>query len=179
LAGQWTPSGVHPQQNAYLLNLKDVGGYLDGLATVSHPGSQKTKTSSPPPPAEDNPSACGHMVNHNPGRHANVKVVSFFWKNVLDCDNELPRMTEQSMKDRYSLPNQMRSDKFPWYYDPIDDKVVYGNDVSCGNEENVCGAAMIVQKPIPIGDELYLDYELQQPYPDWAKDWYFHDISIS
>ena len=175
LAGQSPPSGVLPEQNAYILNLKDVGGYLDGLAEVSKDcsddSSQPSTSKTLSPPQHDNPSACGHMVNHNSNSRANVRVVSFFWKDVFQL------MPVQSIEECYSLPNRMRNDKYPWYYDPRDGKVVYGNDTTYRNDEKVCGAAMIVQKPIGIGYELFLDYGLLQPYPSWAKDWYFNDIS--
>ena len=174
LAGQLPPSGFVPEQNAYILNLKDVGGYLDGLAEVSKEcnddSDQPSTSTTPSPPEHDNPSACGHMVNHNPSTRANVSVVSFFWKHVFQL------IPVESIEECYSLPNRMRNDKYPWYYDPRYGEVVYGNDTPDGIDENVCGAAMIVQKPIGIGNELFLDYGLLQPYPSWAKDWYFNDI---
>ena len=174
LAGQWTPSGILPEHNAYVLNLKDVGGYLDGLADVSKEDNDQSQLHSRTlsTPHYENPSACGHMVNHNHRMKANVGVISFFWKNVFQL------ITAQDTEECYSLPNRMRTDKYPWYYDPRDGKVVYGNDTSDVNVDKVCGAAMIVQKPIEIGEELYLDYGLLQPYPDWAKDWYLNHISI-
>lgn len=169
LAGQSTPSGVSPEHNAYVLNLRDVGGYLDGLADVSNESSDKSQPSRPP--QHDNPSACGHLVNHNHSLKANVGVVSFFWKDVFE------QLTVQVIDEYYSIPNRMRSDRYPWYYDPRDGKVVYGNDTSdlTVNVQRVCGAAMVVKKPTLIGDELYLDYGLLQPYPGWAKDWYFNE----
>lgn len=31
---------------------------------------------------------------------------------------------------------------------------------------------MILTSPVSKGDELLLDYCLQEPLPKWAKDWY-------
>ncbi len=169
LAGQRTPSGVLAEQNAYILNLKDVGGYLDGLALMNSASTKdkpKNNTTTSPPQHE-NPSACGHLVNHSHASKVNVRVVSFFWKDVFRL------VAFDGDDDYYAVPNQVRMDGSPWYYCPMEENIVwFQQGLDANSSERACGAAMVAFKPIATGDELYLDYGLVQPYPDWAKEWY-------
>lgn len=85
------PSGVKPiESNAYILNLQNTGGYLDGLAIEG---------------LDENPNACGHFANHS-SKASNVEVVSFWWLDVVDFSVE--------HKDLYDVPNTCRVDGSPW-----------------------------------------------------------------
>lgn len=33
-----------------------------------------------------------------------------------------------------------------------------------------CGGAIVVAKPVEEGEELFLDYNLNKPYPSWAQE---------
>jgi hypothetical protein len=152
LGNNVAPSGEVPDENAYILNLHHVGGgYLDGLALTTEDRT-----------LNENPSACGHYVNHSSSQ-ANVQAVSFAWSDVLneDEDNDLDH------EHLYPLPNIVREDSSPWYLDTCADIIVeYG-----GGGPNA-GAAFCAKDNIEAGDELLLNYGLLQPLPSWAVDWY-------
>lgn len=185
LADQRTPSGLLVEENAYILNLQDVrgGGYLDGRACKvvleEEEDLQKDETSIVW--LDKNPSACGHLVNHNSGSKANIAVLSFLWQDVFrllpSSSGWHERDNNNCDDDYYGIPNRTRVDGSPWYFDPLEERIVYfrkSQDDSSHDtvREPVCGAAMVVLEPIAEGEELFLDYGLTKPYPGWAKDWY-------
>lgn len=137
--------------NAYILNLQGTGGYIDGCAL----NSQYCKASK----LDENPSACGQLVNHD-GSQNNVEVLDFSWDDIHLDQNEEPL---------YVLPNETRADGSPWYYDRINDEVVtfVQDDMAKSH-----GAAIVLMQPLDEGEELLLDYKLVTPYPKWAEDWY-------
>jgi hypothetical protein len=150
LGNNLAPSGVVPDENAFILNLHHVGGgYLDGLALTT--GDRRL---------DDNPSACGHCVNHS-SNQANVQVVSFAWSDVLNEDNELDQ------DHLYPLPNIVRADGSPRYLDTCADSIV-----ECSGTGPNAGAAFCAKDNIEAGDELLLNYGLLSPLPSWAADWY-------
>ena len=146
------PSGVDPpEMNAYILNLKSIGGYLDGLATTG---------------LTENPVACAQIVNHN--RHqANVHVVSFWWHDVLD-----DMSTSSSFFDNdefYPIPNRRRGDGAPWFFHN-EEMIYYEEETTMP-----CAGAVFCASRDLDDEELYLDYGLQQPLPPWAQQWYDHE----
>ena len=65
------------EENAYILNLQLVGGYLDGESLTKGR------------PLDANPSACGHLINHSLTL-SNVDFESFVWSDmILAADDEL------------------------------------------------------------------------------------------
>lgn len=164
LAKHMPPSQVPLEENAYILNLETVGGYLDGCALHSVGKSSRLDAS---------PSACGHLVNHyrSTGDKPNVKVISFRWNDVLGQEFD----DEMTISD---LPNDMRCDGSPWYFDIITQDVVY---FPRWEEEQtrvlhplVAGAAIVsINDRLRDGQELFLDYQLRSDdLPKWAIDWY-------
>lgn len=155
LANQLPPSAISYQENAYIMNLQSRGGYIDGCALMEQHGSR----------LDENPSACGHLINHNASKD-NVEVVSFFWKDVCDIS--------KGGDNRFPFPNNVRADGSPWYFDGFDQRVVEFPEASDPSKPSslACGAAIILRKPIRSGEELLLDYGLHLPYPDWASGWY-------
>jgi hypothetical protein len=148
LGNNVTPSGVVPEENAYILNLQHVGGgYLDGLALTTE-GRR----------LDENPSACGHCINHS-STQANVQVISFAWTDVLNEDKDKEHL--------YPLPNTVRSDGSPWYLDSDIDTIVRYK----GAGPNA-GATFCAKESIEAGDELLLNYGLHPPLASWAVDWY-------
>jgi len=152
------------ESNAYILNMTIPGGYMDGRALVGEEGRH----------LDDNPSACGHLVNHSSSA-SNVEMVSFSWRKVqdeMDCND----------KNVIPLPNELRADGSPWYLDgftgeivpfpsPVDDR--REGDSNTDVEPLLCGAAFCSQQDLEQGTEILLDYQLKgPPYPKWAEDWY-------
>jgi hypothetical protein len=151
LGNNMAPSGVVPDENAYILNLQHVGGgYLDGLALTTEERR-----------LDENPSACGHCVNHSLSQ-ANVQVNSFAWSDVLNEDKH-----EFDQEHLYPLPNIVRADGSPRYLDTGADTIV-----KCGGVGPNAGAAFCAKDNIEAGDELLLNYGLLSPLPSWAADWY-------
>jgi hypothetical protein len=150
LGNNVAPSGLVPDENAYILNLHHVGGgYLDGLALTTEDRR-----------LDENPSACGHCINHSSSQ-ANVQVLSFAWSDVLDGDNEFDQ------ENTYPLPNIVRADGSPRYLDTYADTIV-----GCSGMGPNAGAAFCAEDNIEAGDELLLNYGLLSPLPSWAADWY-------
>jgi hypothetical protein len=169
LANQIPPSQIEFEENAYILNISDeIGGYIDASACVLHKDRR----------LDDSPSACGHLINHNGKIHANVKVVSFYWKDILGEENN-----NEDDEQWYKLPNILRFDGSPWYFDTINQQIQYfpkgmqDHRFATMNHQMVVGAAIIADdtsnvKLIP-GQELFLDYQLKATaLPKWAVDWY-------
>lgn len=155
--------GTDIELNAYIMNV-DAGGYIDGVALTSQYDGDCTAL-------DVNPSACGHLVNHDAAEN-NVEVYSFTWEDIFTTTTEEDASTQNEF---YSIPNELRADGTPWYYDTVLDKLV---SFECNDEQSfvsqkmVCGVALVLTKPVSQGDELLLDYGLKEPYPFWAKYWY-------
>jgi hypothetical protein len=206
LANQFPPpSGIPYETNAYILNITEVGGYIDGLAlnitqqsTLLHNESivdrHEQQDSILIRRLDENPSACGHKINHS-SIDANTTIVPFLWKDVflngtsttidIDDDNNPHIIYDDSDKDDkyFSLPNTMRNDNSPWYYDGNEYKMyrftTNDSDDTTTTRTSVksvplCGAAVVVRNGsiLQNNQELLLDYSLKTPLPVWAKDWY-------
>ena len=156
--------GTDIELNAYVMNV-DSGGYIDGAALASQYDVGDSTA------LDVNPSACGHLVNHDAAEN-NVEVYSFTWEDIITTTTEEDASTQSEF---YSIPNELRADGTPWYYDTVVDKLV---SFECNDEQSfvsqkmICGVALVLTKPVCQGDELLLDYGLKEPYPFWAKDWY-------
>jgi hypothetical protein len=156
------PSHVDFEHNSYILNLAGVGGYLDAC---------KVKSSSDRI-VDTSPSFCGHIVNHYRPLESqpNVEIVPFLWRDVLESDD-----IERILND---LPNTIRCDGSPWYFDTITQTIIYFPEKE---EEQLtalhpllAGAAVLsVDDSMRPGVELLLDYKLRVDLlPKWATDWY-------
>lgn len=191
-ANQSPPSGGPIHENAYILNLQDCGGYIDGqsLRCVHYDDDDdnddnKNSHIDAGYHLDENPSACGHLINHN-SEKANVTVISFPWQQIIEHVNQrqdIDHMDSSTLS--YPLPNIIRQDGTPWYYDDGDDgimttnrngKIKYFTSETMSNFTYMnCGAAFVLknsQPPLQPDDELLLDYKLSKPYPSWASDWY-------
>ncbi|KAL9188093.1 hypothetical protein ACHAXT_006471 [Thalassiosira profunda] len=160
LANLSSPSdpGKSIEDNAYLLNL-DCGGYLDGRALKSqYDGGEML---------DGNPSACGQLVNH--AFNSNLEVLSFAWNEVLEATD-----ASAKMDGCYALPNELRADGSPWYYDAnTSDMMLFPRPEEPPLSRKLLrGAALVLFRPIERGEELLLDYGLKEPYPKWAVGWY-------
>lgn len=108
------------QTNAYILNLPEMGGYIDG--SISSLDGKN-----------ENPSAVGHLINHPnviEGKEANVALLSFAWKDVLARDEKDHKENEgishnESLSTFFSIPNTMRADGSPWYLDTQTGELIY------------------------------------------------------
>ena len=166
LANQW----YDHEENGYILNLNDnpnIGGYIDGLENTEYITST--------------PSACAHLVNHNGFHNANVYVVSFCWSYILSNHFLKDESMSKSLvlNEYFSIPNTIRSDGMPWYFDGSTEEIVYfpsaeNSDIPCDISLPLRGAALCSQRVI-INDkdeELFLNYDLSDPLPKWANGWY-------
>lgn len=157
LADKEPPSGGDIESNPYILNLNIQGGYIDGSALIGVHGRR----------LDDNPSACANMINHS--KDANVDWMPIHWNEVLD---DLGYQDEHKMP----LPNELRADGSPWYYDGFSEKVVsFPSSVDKGESTTLLlyGAALYAKRDMEYGEEILLDYKLKgPPYPAWAQDWY-------
>jgi hypothetical protein len=160
LANQSPPSysysGKLMHENAYIMNLQSCGGYIDGCALKSHYLA--------------NPSACGHLVNHD-AVNSNVEVFSFRWDEVMQHRDD---DDEEEAKDHFSIPNETRRDGSPWYFDEfLQELVRFPSPIDrVDANSSTCGAALVLTTPVSEGEELFLDYKLKEPLPEWARDWY-------
>ena len=177
LANKSPPSkyGTDINDNAYIMNLNlSCGGYIDGCALDSQirRGGEKNNDV-----LDSNPSACGHLINHHSVGN-NVEVHSFAWDDILLDDERYDATTTRRADEHFTIPNELRADGSPWYYDATIDKLVSFPTSSEGGSQKkippplLCGAALVLTKPVSRGDELLLDYGLSEPYPPWAKGWY-------
>ena len=153
LANEISPAGVHVEENAYILNLP-IGGFLDGACLT---GARDR-------PLDENPSACGHLINHS-ANAANVEFESFVWSDVVG----------DSLSDHtlHELPNERRQDGTPWYSDGV--RIVRfpnADDLVRQYPHAVGGAAFVTKTQIARGEELLLNYHLRKPYANWAREWY-------
>ncbi|KAG7340913.1 hypothetical protein IV203_024456 [Nitzschia inconspicua] len=201
LAKYLPPSRVDMNDNAYIMNLETVGGYIDGLALQSSNNGDSCSSR-----LDASPSACGHLINHYRPFHdkPNVTVISFLWKDVLqqqedhflDDDDD----HHHDHHDYYQLPNVMRCDGSPWYFDIITQTMVHfpdrQDDSSFRHNSTtttvlhplLAGAAIVSvigdgrtdddtmyknRRRLETDQELVLDYRLNtNKLPNWAKDWY-------
>jgi hypothetical protein len=152
LADQIPPSQIPFEDNEYIMNLQDTGGYVDGSSLEDCNGQR----------LDTNPSACGHFINHD-ACNANTYFVSFAWDHLL---------VGFDLQQDGALPNDVRRDGSPWYFDGTDQSIHRFEHSDKEPLPSVCGGAIVISKPLDSGDELLLDYGLRKPYPSWAKDWY-------
>jgi len=154
MANITAPSGGAIEENAYILNLQEVGGYLDGRAHVAgNINGQAWEEEEVPPTA-----VCGHLINHSV-KEANVQVWSFRWSDVLDRQNQK------------ELPNELRCDGSPWYFDGRSEEVVWFTKAT-QIPTLLSGAVLYATRTVFQEEELYLNYGLDAPYPVWAQGWY-------
>lgn len=169
LANQSPPSNVGSSidNNAYIMNVTLMGGYIDGCALTSQYNNKDNML-------DRNPSACGHLINHDSVRK-NVDVLAFAWDEVITerRDNDVI-MSHKDDESYYPIPNELRADASPWYYDTSLDKIISfpSREQTPLSHSLLYGAAIVLIAPISQGEELLLDYGLKKPYPVWAKDWY-------
>lgn len=161
------PSGVPNDENAYILNLSPLGGYADGMALeIDDEAATASRC------LDDNPSACGHKINHS-SRDANITLVPFYWKDVFAaaCKNN---EEEKDGEPLFELPNVLRTDSSPWYFDGTTNQVCYFTDCHDTQHLLVGAAACPIAAPLEPGQELFLNYSLKRnpEYPSWARDWY-------
>jgi len=71
------------EENAYILNLPSLGGYLDGLDLNDIDVT--------------NPSAVGHLINHPSNKVSNVSIIPFLWR---DIKIQLEKEKEEKEKDK-------------------------------------------------------------------------------
>ena len=174
-------AGSELENRAYIMNLPESGGHIDG-EDDDIPG------------ARDNPSAIGQFVNHPSranGQYPNVGVVSFMWSDIFksfEHTSEVGDISDDCASELFDVPNVPRADGSPWFYDGTAGEIVYfpnntgekesrldvGSPSGCGatTSTSTGGALIYATTDLHKGDECYLDYSLQKPYPTWAKDWY-------
>jgi hypothetical protein len=192
--------------NAYILNLGPEvnGGYIDGsppstMTTIPEdfksngqspsrdddPSDMTTTALSTP---HNNPAWCGHLINHcGRDRRDNVEVKSFLWVHALDEQQLFSSVMRQFSGDNggndenvLRIPNTMRLDGSPWYFDTVSQKTVmlpkpHQRFQVASVLPMFAGAAIVAKdgQTLEPGDELFLHYRLRgPPYPDWAAGWY-------
>lgn len=147
MGNEVTPSGIPPEKNAYILNIRlPHGGYIDGAALEDLPSG-----------VAENPLYSGHLINHS-SLKANQAMLPFVWGPILD--------QESLQHTRFDLPNKRRCDGSPWY--SLDGKL-HCFDSRMGP---VCGGVFVSTKRVEEGEELLFNYGLHPPLPEWAKPWY-------
>uniref|UniRef100_A0A7S3LS39 SET domain-containing protein n=1 Tax=Aplanochytrium stocchinoi TaxID=215587 RepID=A0A7S3LS39_9STRA len=167
---------------AYVINLNDrgagIGGRINGAELTSE--LQISDSDNTTGRLDENPCACGHLVNHKPGKLANVEVLPFRWMDIVDAD------AQAHDSWTFNFPNEIRADGSPWFYDGHSKEIVYfpsHTDIPKSKNENawinhlksypmLSGAALVAKYDIDSRHELFLDYGLKEPYPPWAADWY-------
>jgi hypothetical protein len=118
---------------------------------------------------DENPAACGHFMNHSP--RPNSTLYTFAWEDVYP--EYRPGTWNDESKDTYDLPNVARADGAARYIIYIgSDMIFYPVDEMRFQVKDVCGAVMCASEDIETGKEVLRDYELQEPYPQWATSWY-------
>ena len=118
---------------------------------------------------DENPAACGHFMNHSPT--ANSTLYTFAWEDVYP--QYRPGVWNDESKDTYDLPNIARADGAARYVIYIgSDMIFYPVNELRFQVKDVCGAVICANQDIGKGQEVFRDYELQEPYPQWARDWY-------
>jgi hypothetical protein len=118
---------------------------------------------------DENPAACGHFMNHSPT--PNSILYSFAWDDVYP--QYRPGKWNDESKDTYDLPNIARADgALRYIYHIGSNMTFYPVDELQFQTKDVCGAVICASEDIEVGQEVFRDYELQEPFPQWAKDWY-------
>ena len=159
LANKISPAGIHVEENAYILNLS-IGGFLDGACLTSARGR----------PLDENPSACGHLINHS-AYAANVEFESFIWSEVVGDS-----FGDHTLHD---LPNERRQDGTPWYSE--EDRIVRFPKSDDGVQQYphaVGGAVCVTKAPIDRGEELLLNYQLRKPLPRLGSTMVHRKLSV-
>lgn len=158
LANIISPTGKAMEDCAYILNLQDVGGYVDGEALDRCTNDDLESLNA-------NPSASGHLINHAVVR-SNVEFECFMWNDIFDA------ASKSEGEGVYRLPNERRHDETPWYHDG--EQIIrfsYLNNAEVSFQQ-IGGAAFLATTKIQKGEELFLNYRLLSPYPKWAQEWY-------
>jgi hypothetical protein len=158
------PSGISIEDNAYILNVTEIGGYIDGQALeeefLLESSEPRTRV------LDENPSACAHKINHS-SRFVNTDITPFYWTDVLEeSDNN------NVWQNVFRLPNSIRSDGSPWYFDGFENRLHHFMSSYTDRCVSLCGVAVVSIENIAAGDELLLNYKLRSPLPRWACDWY-------
>ena len=102
-----------------------------------------------------------HLVNHS-SLHNNVDVTSFWWHEVLD-----PEEIANQKQNLYEIPNRRRRDGTPWFFHSGETRVYEQSETS-----PCAGAVFYALRDLLENEEIYLNYRLQEPLPEWAKAWY-------
>jgi hypothetical protein len=114
---------------------------------------------------DENPSACGHFMNHSP--KPNTTLYPFAWSEVY------PNYHAGADDTMYDLPNVARTDGAPRYiFYQGSEMIFYDVDESQFKVKDVCGAIICANTDIDVGQEVFRDYGLEAPYPPWADNWY-------
>jgi hypothetical protein len=157
------PSGISNEDNAYILNVTEICGYIDGLALEEkftlECGEPQTRV------LDENPSACAHKINHS-SRFVNTKIKPFYWTDVFE------EADEDDKQNIFHIPNSIRSDGAPWYFDGVENRLHHFSSNDTDRCVSLCGVAMVATKNLSDGDELLMNYKLKLPVPPWACDWY-------
>ena len=103
------------------------GGYIDGCAL----DSQIRRGEKNNDVLDSNPSACGHLINHHSVGN-NVEVHSFAWDDILLDDERYDATTTARTDEHFTIPNELRADGSPWYYDATIDKLYHFQQVAKG-----------------------------------------------
>ena len=144
LGGWTTPSGLPPDMNAYILNVK--GGYIDG-ATATTATNQ-------------NPHACAHKVNHCP-QHHNVNVRSLTWPSSV-----------QPSDSYHCIPNTVRCDGSPRYHDGVAQRCVLYNDPTAVVVGAALVASCDLAPGTELLLHYRLQADKDGNWPAWATGWY-------
>jgi len=132
LANSSDPMKQYIEQNEYILNLNDsiCSGYIDAKtwSDNSDNNDANKKSISVTTMTLENPSAFGHFINHGSKGRSNVSVCSFFWKNLwsegmyqVESCNTMPA---EKNDEYFALPNTLRCDGSPWYFDKYTDQLI-------------------------------------------------------
>lgn len=166
--------------NSYILNIPDpptgrvgpVSGYIDGMALEVvdvllrdfHNAAYDERVTQR---LDENPSACGHFVNHSSlAANANVRVVPFAWEDIVPNFQFGDEAT-------FDLPNIARKDGAPHFmYSHGSVMIFYDTGGLSFSVKGVGGAALCAMEDLDEGQELLRDYDLEEPMPRWAADWY-------
>lgn len=153
------PLVVTPSVNdAYVINLGESGaGYIVGDEFT------------------DDPWRAGQIINHPPKtRQDNVTMVEFMWLPFLSPSEDSPAMlTVEERRSIVNATNQIYQSI--WYITEEGEKVM--TPCLSRNEDaywaHLGGAAMFSKESIKKGDELWLDYELNEEFlNEETAQWY-------
>ena len=190
-------AGSELENRAYIMNLPECGGHIDGdYDDTSIPGARENPSAigqfvNHPSKANGQRPNVGVVsfmwsdIFKSFGHTSKVGDISGSTGTLLEEE-----VTGESFDDDcaseplFEVPNVPRADGFPWFYDGTAGEIVYfpdntgekemgpGSPSGCGATTSTGGALIYATTDLHKGDECYLDYSLQKPYPAWAKDWY-------